>query len=339
MNSELLDRAIAVLEAENVKSFSLSTKIDEKRLVEEEKVFDSHFIGAKSVKATTNHDISVKLSKATGKTYDSAQGEVRVVIDYLKNDVSLEHDPIFIFGRYKKLEGGISQSRWGCRKCDGDGCFKCDYSGKNYESVEEAIAEPFKEATNAREYSLHASGREDVDAMNIAGRPFVIEIIEPKNRVLDLSEIAKKINEKQKIVVEDLQFVKRPKLELITESHFDKGYEADVEFSRDLTEEDANKINSLAGTILIQQTPTRVAHRRADLERKRKIIAIGVFSFDKNMAKVRVLAEAGTYIKELISGDKGRTKPSIAELLGCQAKCKQLTVTEIHDDYLKMLGF
>ncbi|MDO8553963.1 MAG: tRNA pseudouridine(54/55) synthase Pus10 [Candidatus Micrarchaeota archaeon] len=338
MNSELIDNAIAMLSNESVKSFSLSTKIDDSQLTEEEKEFDVKFTGAKSIKATMNHEISSKLSKSTGKKYDSGQGEVRVIVDFLKNEVYLEHDPIFIFGRYKKLEGGISQSRWQCRKCDGDGCFKCDYSGKNYESVEEAIAEPFKEATNSREYSLHASGREDVDAMNLAGRPFVVEIIEPKTRVINLIEMAKKINEKQKVVVEDLQFVTRPKLELVTESHFDKEYEAEIEFSKEFNEEDAKKINSLVGVTLIQQTPTRVVHRRADLDRKRKIILINCVSFKGNTAKVRVLAEAGTYIKELISGDKGRTKPSIAELLSCNAKCKQLTVTRIDDEYLKMLG-
>ncbi len=338
MNSDLINKAVAMLKQEQVKSFSLSTKIDDELLTEEENSFDKKLSGAKSIKATMNFEISHKIAKATGKKYDSGQGEVRIVIDLLKNEVSLEYDPLFIFGRYKKLEGGISQSRWQCRKCDGDGCFKCDYSGKNYESVEEAIAEPFKEASNAREFSLHASGREDVDAMNLAGRPFVIEIIQPKTRVIDLVAIAKKINEKQKVVVEDLQFVTRPKLELVTESHFDKEYEADIEFSKEITKEDANKINSLAGVTLIQQTPTRVVHRRADLDRKRKVISINCTSFNGNTAKVLVLAEAGTYIKELISGDKGRTKPSIAELLQCNAKCKQLTVTRIDDEYLKMLG-
>lgn len=338
MNSELIDKAIVILSNEHTNSFSLSTKIDEKQLVEEEKKFDLQLEGAKSIKATMNFDISSRLSSATKKKYDSMNGEVRIVIDFLKNDVYLEHDPLFIFGRYKKLEAGISQSRWQCRKCEGDGCFKCDYTGKNFESVEEAIAEPFKEACSAKEYSLHASGREDVDALNTAGRPFVLEIIEPKVRILDLDSLQEKINSTGKVAVEDLKFVKRSRLELVTESHFDKEYEAEIEFSREITKQDGEKIKSLEGALLNQQTPTRVAHRRADIERKRKIISIDVVSFSGNMAKVRVLAEAGTYIKELISGDKGRTKPSVAELLQCTAKCKQLTVTKIHDDYIKMLG-
>jgi len=34
----------------------------------------------------------------------------------------------------------------------------------------------------------------------------------------------------------------------------------------------------------------------------------------------------------LISGDNDRTKPSIAEITGIKAKCKELDVIEIQDD-------
>lgn len=265
-------------------------------------------------------------------------GQVRVIIDLVGKKVSMENEPMFIFGRYKKLVAGVSQSRWICFKCEGDGCFKCDYTGKKFDSIEEALAEPFREACNAEEYSLHASGREDVDALNLAGRPFVLELSNPKNRFVNLKSIAEKINSGGRVIIEDLKPVQRQKVELVTESHFDKEYLAETEFSRNLTEQDVSKLKSMNGVVISQQTPIRVAHRRADLERKRRIFLISVDSWDKNTANIKIVAEAGTYIKELISGDKERTKPSIAEILNCSAKCKQLTVSKIHDDYLKMLG-
>jgi tRNA pseudouridine synthase 10 len=40
-----------------------------------------------------------------------------------------------------------------------------------------------------------------------------------------------------------------------------------------------------------------------------------------------VKAEAGTYIKELIHGDDGRTQPNIADILGCEAECLELDIT------------
>ena len=47
-----------------------------------------------------------------------------------------------------------------------------------------------------------------------------------------------------------------------------------------------------------------------------------------------IAAEAGTYIKEFISGDGGRTSPSVAELLGRPVNCTFLVVTSIEDAFL-----
>ena len=89
--------------------------------------------------------------------------------------------------------------------------------------------------------------------------------------------------------------------------------------------------------MLLQQTPNRVAHRRADLVRHRRVKHIEMVRRDATNAKVATLvikAEAGTYIKELMSGDAGRTKPNVAELLGTEAKCKKLEVIGIDDGYM-----
>ena len=43
-----------------------------------------------------------------------------------------------------------------------------------------------------------------------------------------------------------------------------------------------------------------------------------------------VRAESGTYIKELVSGDGERTRPSLTEVLGIPCTCVALDVLEIH---------
>jgi tRNA pseudouridine synthase 10 len=55
-----------------------------------------------------------------------------------------------------------------------------------------------------------------------------------------------------------------------------------------------------------------------------------------NHATLLITAEAGTYIKELVSGDGGRTEPSITGVLGMKALCKKLEVTEIEDGFLDL---
>jgi tRNA pseudouridine synthase 10 len=43
-----------------------------------------------------------------------------------------------------------------------------------------------------------------------------------------------------------------------------------------------------------------------------------------------VRTDSGAYIKELISGDGGRTRPSVAEVLGIPATCVSLDVVGVH---------
>jgi tRNA pseudouridine synthase 10 len=163
--------------------------------------------------------------------------------------------------------------------------------------------------------------------------------------------VEREIGNSNEVAVVDLRIVGRAFVEMVTESHFDKTYEADVEFGRNLVDEDIDKIRSLEGVTILQQTPKRVAHRRANLVRHRKIKHVEVVEYETQnprletedpklgiqnpkLATITIRAEAGTYIKELISGDGGRTKPSISELLNTKAECKKLNVSGMDDGFL-----
>jgi tRNA pseudouridine synthase 10 len=83
---------------------------------------------------------------------------------------------------------------------------------------------------------------------------------------------------------------------------------------------------------IVQRTPTRVSHRRADRERVKRVVDAEVLRADGKEAELRIRAEAGTYIKELVHGDGGRTRPSLAELLATEAQVEKLDVLEVHDE-------
>ncbi|MFH2105887.1 MAG: tRNA pseudouridine(54/55) synthase Pus10 [Candidatus Micrarchaeota archaeon] len=309
--------------------FSISTYIPKKWLINEEKVWDRHL--SESMKNYLNRKIISHIIKETGADY-SINAINKYIFDFKKMETSREIEPLFVFGRYRKLIPGISQSRWFCKRCNGKGCNDCSDTGKNYVSIEEIVGEVFKKHSNCGEYYMHASGREDVDVTNIAGRAFVLEMKGPKMHKLDLGRIRKEIV--NGVEISDLRFVDRGCVELVSNSHFNKQYLATVELDREFTEEDEKKIIELVGTVIGQRTPTRVAHRRADKIRKRKIIDLKVENQNRNMFDIYITAEAGTYIKELISGDGNKTKPNFSSLLGCKAECKKLIVTKIWDEFL-----
>lgn len=331
---QMIEEALGLIPKE-WKKFAISTNIDPKIMAAEENVWD-YGLG-KSIKHDFNKRIADAICKRTGMDYDSLHVDGKITLDFVKNEVRVENANIFIFGRYKKYRTDLAQSEWVCKKCNGKGCEKCGFNGVMYNSVEAIMCEAAKEIYGAKDGELHASGREDVDVINIAGRPFVLELRKPKKGKLTLREFAHKVNEAKKgVEVQDLHYVSNLEVALVADSHFDKVYEAEVEIEG-FEEKDVEKIAELGGKIIEQRTPERVAHRRKDLVRKRRILKIEVL--ETKPLRLRIRAEAGTYIKEFISGDKGRTKPSISEILGKNAKCIKLSVSEIYDDFIdEVLG-
>lgn len=53
-----------------------------------------------------------------------------------------------------------------------------------------------------------------------------------------------------------------------------------------------------------------------------------------NQFELSLLTSAGTYIKEFVHSDEGRTEPSVGTLLGCKADILSLDVLEIVMDWL-----
>lgn len=314
-------------------NFCISTSIPHQWLIDEEGEWDKD-ITYESLKSRVNAQIVRKIKEETGKKYSASNANFRIRLDLKNYKLSTENEPIFIFGRYEKYSREISQTRWICRKCNGRGCMHCDDKGKNYLSLEEIIGDEFKKEFGCENYYLHASGREDVDVENHAGRAFVLQIVNPKKIEVNFKKIRTKIEKTKKIRVNDLKMVDRRFVEMVSNSHFNKSYIAEIELGRKVLKKDLKKLKEFSGVILKQKTPTRVKHRRKDTIRKRRVISIDVLKYCDNKIELEIITEPGTYIKELIGGDNGRTQPNISETLGTNAECTKLTVSKIYDKFL-----
>lgn len=78
-----------------------------------------------------------------------------------------------------------------------------------------------------------------------------------------------------------------------------------------------------------QDTPVRVLHRRSLATRRRQIHALQLTRVNARFFLLDLQTEAGTYVKEFVHGDLGRTRPSLGSLLGCDADILQLDVTAV----------
>lgn len=285
----------------------------------------------KSLKYRFNRLLTKAIAKK-GKKWSQAP-DVIVVFDLEDFSFEVKVMPIYIYGRYKKRVRGLSQTRWLCKFCGGKGCEICNWTGKRYISVEEMITEPMKEFLKGKEAILHGAGREDVDARMLGnGRPFIVEIQEPKKRKVDLKELEEYVNRfcKGKVVVSDLKFAKAKDVEFIKSAKFTKVYRAKVVFEKDVSRESLERaLEELEKQPIHQRTPLRVLHRRADLVRVRRVYDYEIILHRGNVAVIKIVAESGLYIKELVSGDQGRTKPSLSELLGVNCWVEKLDVLEV----------
>ena len=296
--------------------------------------------GSQALKSAFNDALSTQLSEKLG---DAAlvkeQPEVMLLIDTLTLEPSIELRSLYLYGRYRKLERGIPQTRWPCRACKGrnEGCESCEGTGQQYAtSVQDQIGEPLRAAFDARDTAFHGMGREDIDVRCLGrGRPFVIEMKSPKRRYADLAEMTELVNSTSagRVEINELRQSRRSEVARIKGTDADKSYT--IRFKID-GECDSAKVEdtiaSLEGVTLEQQTPQRVAHRRADKVRKRKVTSITNITTDGDEAQMEVRVESGTYVKELVHSDEGRTVPSIAGLLELPCEVIWLDVNDVHAD-------
>ena len=283
------------------------------------------------IKAEFNRETGKIVSSLTGKEVDFKRPDIVAICNLSEGNVEVEVNPLYIYGRYCKFERGIPQTRWHCRECRGRGCERCNFTGKMYaDSVEELIGRPAIEIFKSKDAVLHGAGREDIDARMIGtGRPFVIEMVEPKLRTFSLEELEKRINESAggRVSVTIDHVSDRKEVETLKSGKAHKKYSILVEIEGEFSVEDVRSaLKGLQGAIINQRTPERVSHRRADKVRKRRCIDIECKDMEDGSFRIEVLGDAGLYIKELISGDEGRTSPSLSGIIGNPARVKSLDV-------------
>jgi len=328
-------KALDALREYEFDSFLVGTKVSGMLLENEELIWEIAGASyAEPLKAELNREIGKRIERETGKTVDFERPDLVVLLNLWTEKVELQVNSCFIYGRYRKFERGIPQTRWLCRECRGRGCEKCNYTGKMYpESVEELISSSILAVFKGEYMVLHGCGREDIDARMLgSGRPFVVEIKEPKRRKLDLRMLEDKVREENagKLEVTGLQYVKREMVAQIKNAKADKTYRVGVGLKTKVLKNDLeNALNTLTGAVIEQRTPTRVLHRRADMVRRRKVHSAKLVSFDESVFFMEIKCDGGLYIKELVSGDGERTKPNLSELLGTDAEVKELDVMDV----------
>uniref|UniRef100_A0A4W4GEC8 tRNA pseudouridine(55) synthase n=1 Tax=Electrophorus electricus TaxID=8005 RepID=A0A4W4GEC8_ELEEL len=232
------------------------------------------------------------------------------------------HSSVFIAGRYNKFSRELPQTPWvidGERRMEG--------------SVEELIAAPLLSSFRADAFNFSSSGREDVDVRTLGnGRPFAMELVNPhrvRHTKAEVRQLQETINaSSDKIRVRDLQIVTREAMGRMKEGEEEKtkSYSALIWTKKAITKADLDlKID--------QKTPLRVLHRRPLAVRQRTIHSMSASYLDTHHFTLLLRTQAGTYIKEFVHGDFGRTKPNLGGLMETEADILELDVESVDVDW------
>eukprot|EP00817_Percolomonadidae_sp_ATCC50343_P003137 CAMPEP_0117420040 /NCGR_PEP_ID=MMETSP0758-20121206/1468_1 /TAXON_ID=63605 /ORGANISM="Percolomonas cosmopolitus, Strain AE-1 (ATCC 50343)" /LENGTH=233 /DNA_ID=CAMNT_0005201439 /DNA_START=277 /DNA_END=976 /DNA_ORIENTATION=+ len=204
-------------------------------------------------------------------------------------------------------------------------------------SVEEEIQLPIKDYFNAASVKFMSSGREDADVRMLGtGRPFSIKISKPTANVLDVSlntlqEYINNQREQPYVTVNSLQYDQQS-AERTHQMNKDavskrKRYRCVVHVTGNLLTRkliDYIHQNATHGIPLTQWTPIRVLHRRPNIARTKHIYDLSLDYINASFAILELETSSGTYIKEFVSGDFGRTMPSFVDL--CITASKELNL-------------
>nr|XP_028580995.1 putative tRNA pseudouridine synthase Pus10 isoform X1 [Podarcis muralis]XP_028580996.1 putative tRNA pseudouridine synthase Pus10 isoform X1 [Podarcis muralis]XP_028580999.1 putative tRNA pseudouridine synthase Pus10 isoform X1 [Podarcis muralis]XP_028581000.1 putative tRNA pseudouridine synthase Pus10 isoform X1 [Podarcis muralis] len=244
-------------------------------------------------------------------------------------DIQCTNGAIFVAGRYNKYSRTLPQTPW-----------IIDGERKMESSVEELISEHLMAAFKADSFNFSSSGREDVDVRTLGkGRPFAIELVNPRKVRLaaeEMKELQQIINNSSdKVQVRDLQLVTREAIGHMKEGEEakTKTYSALIWTEKAIRNEDIELLDNMKELKLDQKTPLRVLHRRPLAVRVRVIYTMQSEYIDEHHFRLHLKTQAGTYIKEFVHGDFGRTKPNIGTLLGTTADILELDVESVDVDW------
>lgn len=253
---------------------------------------------------------------------------------HVRVDVSVA--TIALAGEYRKLSRVVSQTPW---HVDSDP----ESETKNTRfatSVEQVVTAGLSPIFAAEKATFSAGGREDVDVRMLgSGRPFLVELFNPKiiptlvDATMLRNALAASARASSAVEVANLRVVEKTHAEQIKkcEGERRKRYRCVVWTADSFTEAALRRaLEPRGGFLLHQKTPLRVLHRRTLAVRERQVHRAHVHRvLAPQFFVLDVDAAAGTYIKEFVHGDNGRTTPNVASILGCTADILQLDVLSV----------
>ncbi len=263
--------------------------------------------GIAGIKSDVTREVGKQFGKRTRAKVDYQNPDIVFTIDFKKDQCDIKPKALILQGRYTKETRGIPQKQESCSRCDGKGCFACDFHGiSEFNSVEGHIAKFLFEKFGAQQAKITWIGSEDESSLVLGnGRPFFVKMINPHKRKIQLPKKIKlgsisilNLRVISKVPTDQIKFKTDVLLEITTE--------------KDLVPDALNVLEGL------KDMPISISENLPWKNQKR-IHDIKIKKMNARSFTALVTLDGGIPLKRLVTGTN--VEPNISMLLENQCKC------------------
>lgn len=263
--------------------------------------------GIAGIKSDITREMGKQFGKKTRTKVDYQNPDIVFTIDFKKDQCDIKPKALILQGRYTKETRGIPQKQESCNRCEGKGCFVCDFHGiAEFNSVEGHIAKFLFEKFGAQQVKITWLGSEDDSSLVLGnGRPFFVKMINPHKRKIRLPKKVKL----ESITLLNLRFISKIPTDPIK---FKTDVMLEITAEKDLAPEALNVLEGL------KDMPISTSENLPWKNQKR-IHDIKIKKMDTRSFTVLLTLDGGIPLKRLVAGTN--VEPNISMLLENQCKC------------------
>lgn len=284
---------------------------------------DLQIRGMETFKSQTARRISEFVRRKTRKKVDRGRPDITILVDLDEDTASVTAKSFFAHARYTKPKG-VSQRREFCDECSGRGCDVCKDGYSNNPSIEESVGRRLCRITRSPKARFTWIGSEDAESIVYPpGRPFVVEMKDPKRR--ELPHRFGVVTGRGRVVISSARVLReRPE-----DGHsFTFRTRAFVEPQGPLDGVrlgDAKKI--VGSTIQHRNSKGKTVYKKVYSVRVRKL---------RKELEAEMKLDGGLPVKRLVSGES--VSPSLSEVLGVPLLCRSFDILEVREFSPRNLG-
>jgi tRNA pseudouridine synthase 10 len=263
--------------------------------------------GISGIKSDLTKEMGRQFGKWTKTKVDYQNPDIVLTIDLRKDNYEVKSKALLLSGRYTKIIRGIPQKQSYCNRCEGKGCFACDFHGiSEYESVEGKIAKFLFQNFGAQQAKFTWIGSEDVSSLVLGiGRPFFVKLTNPHKRIITIPQ---KI-QLEGISLQNLKFI--PKIPT-SQIKFRIEVLVEVETEKDVNPDKLKVLQCLKGmTISINEN--------SSWKNQKKIYCIKIERINSRSFQMLLESDGGIPLKNFVSGKN--VEPNLSILIENPCKC------------------